>query len=327
MTASPPRLALLGNPLSGSNRREGNPATKLASHVGLPVREASAPGDLKTALRELAETGPDILVINGGDGTIRMVVDTLRKERIFEREPILALLHGGSTNMTQKDTGLRGRPEDALRRLLIATRGGIPEHCLCERHPLAIRPEGESEARVEHGFFWSAGALPRVFRSTQVNYAGGAPHGPVGETAALLRALKTLFFGDPKTNDLLFPETIGWDRSDTALETASDAPERMFVYITTLDRLILGFSPGVASPGLKLVALRYPYARRNLVRFLLSRGRVSASPEKGFEVATAEGFRVRVASDWALDGEFFAGNPATPLLHVHRAAPFRFFTG
>lgn len=319
-----PKLALLTNPLSGYNRRHGDAVTALAMEAEITIREATNPGEIEKALRELAEGEPDLLIVNGGDGTVRLVVDLLRKTKIFEQEPILALLQGGSTNMIQKDAGLPGKPASALSRLLIAVRDGVPEHCIRQRAPFLIRRE--SDDLEEYGFFWSAGALPRVLQFAQEGYAQGRPRGPLGEFAALLGVLRPLFFGDPAKDSRLYPESIGWTSTDVGLDAAEMDSQRLFVFITTLDDLVLGFSPGSQGTGLKLVALNYPYARRNLLAYLLSLGRVPVPKRDGFEAEGAEELVVRVAGDWALDGEFFKGNPDDPLIRVKAAAPFRFLT-
>lgn len=320
-----PKLALLANPLSGYNRRHGDAVAGLAAKAGIAYREGKNRGEMQVALRELADSAPDILIVNGGDGTVRAVATALRKATWFEKEPVLALLRGGSTNMIQNDAGLPGKPLQALERLLTAVRHGVPQQCLRQRSPLRVRHQGDD--LDEYGFFWSAGALPRVLRLAQDGYAKGRARGPLGEFTALLGALRPLLFGDPANDSRLYPEAIDWHQGAGGFEaTGAMETKRMFVMITTLDRLILGFSPGSQGTALKLVCLKYPYARKDLLSYLLSRGRNPDRVRDAFETEAAEELVLRVASDWVLDGEFFTADPADPLLHMSVAAPLQFLT-
>jgi diacylglycerol kinase family enzyme len=86
---SKPKLALLANPRGGNNRTDGAAVAALARAAGLPYREASEPKAMRSALQELAAGTPDVLVVSGGDGTISAVATALRREPLFESEPIL----------------------------------------------------------------------------------------------------------------------------------------------------------------------------------------------------------------------------------------------
>lgn len=332
-----PKIAMLSNPLSGHNRGPGRNTViaELASREAFDLHETRNPTEIESALLELSERPPDVLIVNGGDGTVRLVAGALRKATIFETEPILALLQGGSTNMIQKDVGLYGQPIDALRRLLDTVRHGVLQTCLRSRSPLRV--QRHSDKFDEYGFFWSAGVLPRVLRLAQDGYAKGRARGPAGEAAALLGVLKTLFFGDPAKHPHLSPEPIDWQGGAAASPAASpaahpgDAPsasanEKMFALLTTLDRLVLGFSPASAGTNLKLLSLNYPYRRQDLLSFLLSRGRKISGSDSSFTRKHADEFVLQVSSDWVLDGEFFEHTESHGPLHISTAMPFRFLS-
>jgi diacylglycerol kinase (ATP) len=329
-----PKIAMLSNPLSGHNRGPGRNTAiaELASREAFDLHETRSPTEIESALLELTEQPPDVLIVNGGDGTVRLVAGALRKATIFETEPILALLQGGSTNMIQKDVGLHGQPIHALRRLLDTVRYGVPQTCLRSRSPLRV--QRQSDKFDEYGFFWSAGVLPRVLRLAQDGYANGRARGPAGEAAALLGVLKTLLFGDPAKHPHLSPEPIDWQSGAAASPAAppGDAPsasanEKMFALLTTLDRLVLGFSPASGtSTDLKLLSLNYPYRRQDLLSFLLSRGRKISGSDSSFTRMHADEFVLQVSSNWVLDGEFFEHNESHGPLHISTAMPFRFIS-
>ena len=315
-------VAMLTNPLGGYNLRHGDGVTKLARQAGIIVSEGREPDGIAAALHTLAAKEPEFLVVNGGDGTVRAVARAMRRERIFEKEPILALLRGGSTNMIQNDVGLRGKPPQALKRLIKSIRCGVREECIRHRAPLRVRSEhGDVE---EYGFFWGAGALPRVIRSTQAGYAQGGTRGPIGESIALLGVMKSLLLGGPTHDARLEPESIDWRRPGFDFMAARADSRRLFVFVTTLDRLILGLVPGSAGESLKLVSLKHPHARGDLLSYLLARGRPSARYGPNFEFETGEELTLQITGDWALDGELFEGNPETTRLTLKVAPPLRF---
>jgi diacylglycerol kinase (ATP) len=317
-----PKLAMLTNPLGGYNLRHGGAVTALAEQAGIVVREGRKPSEITAALRELASGEPELLIVNGGDGTVSAVTRALRQERIFEKEPVLALLRGGSTNMIQNDVGLHGKPRQAIQRLLSHIGNGLREENIRHRAPLRVRCEGSD--LEEYGFFWGAGALPRVIRSTQAGYVQGSTRGPIGETIALLGVLKSLLLGGPNHDPRLDPEWIDWQRAEHDSGANLAKTKRLFVFVTTLDRLILGLAPGSEGKALKLVSLKYPHARGDLLSYLKVRGRPSARFAPNFEFETGEELVLQITGDWVLDGELFEGNPESTRLHLKLDAPFRF---
>ncbi|NCP03944.1 MAG: diacylglycerol kinase, partial [Deltaproteobacteria bacterium] len=68
-------------------------------------REAVTPHDLAQALVDFAEQGIDLLIINGGDGTVQAVLTLLYTRKIFDQPPLLALLRAGTTSMLARDVG------------------------------------------------------------------------------------------------------------------------------------------------------------------------------------------------------------------------------
>ncbi|RPJ69302.1 MAG: hypothetical protein EHM15_13075, partial [Desulfobacteraceae bacterium] len=124
--SGPRRLGLISNPLSGANKRRGLAELHrlLACHPGMPHVEVRTAADVSSALRELARAEVDLVAVNSGDGTVQAVLTSLFVERPFPSLPLLALLAGGTTNMTALDLGLRGSVAGGLRRLIHWARSG-----------------------------------------------------------------------------------------------------------------------------------------------------------------------------------------------------------
>ena len=75
-----------------------------------------------------------VLAINGGDGTVAAILGALLESKPFVTPPLIALLPGGTANMSAGDVGLRGSLNKAVRtsaggvkatvKLLIKSRNG-----------------------------------------------------------------------------------------------------------------------------------------------------------------------------------------------------------
>ena len=310
---------MLTNPLGGYNLRHGEEVTVMAKEAGIAVFEGSDPDGIVAALHTIAATGPDFLIVNGGDGTVCAVAQAMRREEIFVKEPVLVLLRGGSTNMIQNDVGLRGKPVRAMRRLIDRLEHDLDCTRVIARAPLSVRSEdGEVE---EHGFFWGAGAIPRVTATTQAGYAQGATRGLVGEAFAVLGVLKSLLKGGSSLDPRLAPEEVGWQCADAP---AADPSTRLFVFVTTLHRLILSLTAKGASRSLRLVSLRHPHRWGDLLSYLLARGRPTVHEGSNFEFESGKELTLQFTGDWVLDGEFFKGDPGNTLLHLRAEKPFQF---
>ena len=87
------RVGVVSNPLSGGNRRGLGAIRRI---VGADPRrihlEADCPERVQHALEVFAGQGVDLIVVNGGDGTIQAVLTGLMRQKPFPSQPPLALL-------------------------------------------------------------------------------------------------------------------------------------------------------------------------------------------------------------------------------------------
>src|SRR5690625_31383 len=138
------RPALLHNPHSGANRKSRKAIRRaLTGYPQLPQYEVHQPESVAAALRGCAAQDANLIIINGGDGTVQAALTALFHNSPFERPPLLALLHAGSTSMTASDAGLKGKPHRALKRLMSNLESG-GEGEIIRRQVLRVRtrPEG-----------------------------------------------------------------------------------------------------------------------------------------------------------------------------------------
>ena len=254
----PLTIAVLSNPGSGRNRRHGLQAVDaLCGRHGLAHYRVGNPEAVASALRALLPAMPDVLAINSGDGTVNLVVAALRALAL-EREPMLALLRGGSTNMIHRDAGLRGSPAAALRRLLRRCRAGTVQ--AVARAPLYIAAAGaavadtavaDTAAAPRYGFFLATGAIPRVTAAVRQGLHRRGMFGRGSELLALLGSLwklwrrRVLPHGDP-----LAPQDFAW-----AADGVARHDRLVFFAATSLRRLLFGIRTRAGAARIGIVTL------------------------------------------------------------------------
>src|SRR5512137_472498 len=137
------RIGVLHNPRSGANLTAAAPMRRLLdAHPDLPCSDVFDPASVTAALREMAERGIDTIAISGGDGTVNAVLNTVFGRSPFPRLPLLAVLRGGTANMTARDIGMQGRQDRALRALIECAGRGGDGLAVIERPVVRIDPGG-----------------------------------------------------------------------------------------------------------------------------------------------------------------------------------------
>jgi len=110
--------------------------------------------DLAPALANIGDTAK-LVCIYGGDGTIQRVLDAMiRDDR--DRYPQLALLGGGTMNVTSQWCGLTRSPGDNFRDVVRGYRSG---ELLLKEIPLLSVRQGE---RTRRGFTFGIGSIIRI---------------------------------------------------------------------------------------------------------------------------------------------------------------------
>ena len=143
------RIALLSNPRSTGNRAIlPRIRSFCAQHGEIFHYEVEDVDQIDAALSTIARVRPQVLVINGGDGTVQTVLTQLYHGRRFgETPPPVAVLPNGKTNLIALDLGAVGDPIVALERVLEIARSGVAEHVV-QRELIALSSGDDSVAPV-----------------------------------------------------------------------------------------------------------------------------------------------------------------------------------
>lgn len=277
-----------------SHRNQGSGVEPLPGVVVAVAPEE--PAELFATLRRFAAEGVDLVVVDGGDGTVREVLTRL-PEAFDGRIPRLAVVPNGKTNALAIDIG--APLGTTLDQLLAAAEAGRPtkrRQCL-----EIVRPgQGLPERR---GFLFGMGAFVRATELAQKHHSLG-----LFDNAAVAVTLATATVGA-----LVGGPGDSWRRGERATLSVGPADRWFLAMASTLKRFPLGLKPfGEPREGLKLIAVDAPPRRLHLALPILLRGGdapwLAAS---GYRRHDLTAFDLDWAGDFVLDGEIYPGGPLT----------------
>ena len=287
------RVGLIWNQLSHRNRATGRPPPALPEDVIDIVPEQ--PSHLLQGLRRFAEEGIDLVVIDGGDGTVREVLTRL-PEAFGGRIPKLAVLPNGKTNALALD--IETPPGSTLEDILASAEAGKP---VKQRQCLEIVRDGQVERR---GFLFGVGALVRATKLAQKYHdRGWVGNAAVGLTMAGAAA-RTILGGAGDR----------WRRGEVADLSPSPGERRWFLIMaSTLKRFPMNLKPyGEPREGMKLLSVQAPPRRLlQAVPIIVRGGDAPWLSESGYWRDDLTSFDVRWDGDFVLDGEPYAGGQIT----------------
>jgi len=315
--------------MSGFNTRYPGRLEEFCRAEKVAFRSASTLQEIRAAVLDLLDFQPEILAVSGGDGTVSALLGTLNEEvaqgrLAADKRPVLALLRGGSTNMTHRELGLPHSPVRALSRVLDASQRGIHKCRVRWRTPMAVSQSGQDHEEI--GFFFATGAITRVLKACQNASARGWARGILVEAGGLLASFFSLLIGNAARAKVLFPERILWNPCGATSAHGWNGGARMFVYLTSLNRLLLGFEPPGTRDHLKLVGFSYPYSKGALVSYVLHRGRDADAHADNVEADSADCYTLELSGQWVLDGEFHGREGETSHVRIRRCEPVAFLS-
>lgn len=276
----------------------------LCPHVHIAQPRARA--QLPIALAEFAERGIDLLVINGGDGTVRDVLTC--GEAIFGDDwPAIAVLPKGKTNALTVDLGI---PDDwTLQDAIDALDHGERTW----RRPMVVSSQGdaatrESVSRVA-GFILGAGAFTKATQAGQSAHKLGAFDSMVVAVTALWALLQSLFAGRANAWRKGARMSIGLGATNAPMAHSGhgDPAMRQLLFASTLERMPAGIRPfGALKNGLKLVAVDQISRRTTALIPLALLGKLRGSlRSRGIHQLAASQFSLSIDDPFILDGEAF----------------------
>ncbi|EFK10753.1 diacylglycerol kinase catalytic domain (presumed) [delta proteobacterium NaphS2] len=300
-----PGIGVISNPSSGGNRKGLQSVERmLAGYHRVLHRRAVDPEQVKVAVRDFARHEVDLVVVNGGDGTIHAVLTALFTTHRPDQAPLLALLRAGTASMIARDVGLPGSRLQGLSRLLGWAYDGRGAASLMKRP--VLRLAWEKDVQPMYGMFFGAGG---IYEGIQFCLNRIHTKGVGGELAAgltLARFLLASARGDRRT----VPRTsIGVGLEGMEMTTM----DVQVILVTTLRRLFLGMRPywGTEEGPLHFTAIRSDpeHLLRAAPSILRGRGSRWAVPRNGYLSHNLRGLRLHIQSGFTLDGQLYQSNP------------------
>lgn len=304
--AVPARIGVIRNPKSHRNKGQAEPAFAPESlhrdglHCVAPVTKA----ELASVLAELAGKGIDVLVVDGGDGTMRDVLT--HGHAIFGASwPDLMILPKGKTNALAVDLGMPDRL--SLEQAIAA----LPTARAVARRPLLIeRLDGEGGAQGETamGFILGAGVFGAAIDAGQVAHRFGAFQGFAVAMAAGFAVVGALFgFGNsPWRAQSRIRVFVGDGEAPHSGRVPRDT--RYAAGFSSLGRFPLGMRPfGKYVTDIHYLLVDAPL-RRVIARIpaILMGSDSPSFPMLGIHRGASTAFVMELGERFILDGEAFA---------------------
>lgn len=310
--SAPTRIGLISNPRSRRNKLTGPPAAPAGVLAAAPRTRS----ELRDVLERFAQERLDLLIIDGGDGTVRDVL-TCAGDAWEGCWPRLAVLPSGKTNALAIDLGT---PRDwTLEQALAAARVGR----VATRSPVAVERRDEAGSPVR-GFLFGAGAFVAATALAQRTHRAGAFNG-VAVGLALSWAVGQTMVGSPdgewRRGERMRIRHHG--RSVAMHDAALSTDRAQYVLLaSTLERLPLGIRPfGAKRPGLKTLAIDAPPRHMAAAAAALLAGSEAAWLERsGYHRVDAPALDLDLDGEFILDGEVFPAGS----YRIYEGAPLSF---
>lgn len=299
--AAAPRTAVLRNPRSHRNRVATRPEP---DPPGISIAAPPNREELAATLARFAEEGIELLVIDGGDGTMREVM-TAGAPIFGDDWPRLLLLPKGKTNALAIDLGM---PEKWS---LAAALRTVPDARLHRRRPILVERVDAQEPQVL-GFIFGAGVFNAAIAAGQVAHRLGAFQGFAVAVTALFGVMQALFGIGRSPWRALTPMRIAPEGAGEVPHSRHGTPRRRFaVGCSTLGKFPLAMDPfagGGGGGGIRFLAVDAPLRRvMALVPAILMGLDRPFLRKLGVHRGSAEWIDIELDGPFILDGEAFPG--------------------
>jgi len=304
------RAAVITNPHSTRNRR-GLAHVRAALDGRVLHRVSESADALPEILQQLASDGVQLLGINGGDGTIHSVLTELA--RSGAAVPTLALIPGGSTNMSARDVN-RGPMGHARAIASFLNAAASPAPRTAAREIIRVR---DGERTPQLGFIFGMGAVIRGIEYCHERiYALGIKDEWV-TGVALVRAAWGI-----ARRERIFAEGVALD---ARLDDEPHQGRASIFLVSALRKLLLGIRPFWGQgPGPLDVTWVAEDARRFLRTFpALLRGEAQRLEESaGYLSRRVRTIELGAEEHYTIDGEIF--RPSVGRLSLDAYGPLAF---
>jgi len=294
-----PCVGVIYNPRSHRNRgADLDCGMSPHIHIATPGNRDALP----EALAGFAEAGIDLLVINGGDGTVRDVL-TCGQGIFGDDWPTIAVLPKGKTNALTVDLGvpIEWSLQDAIKAFDKGER--------VVRRPVEVRDLNVGPSSQVLGFILGAGAFTQATQAGQSAHKLGAFNSAVVAVTAIWALFQALFGSrsNPWRRGARMNVGLGKQRTPMAHSGIGNPDYRQLLFATTLEQLPAGLQPfGRLRTGLRLAAVDQVSRRTAAMVPFIAMGKASSGlREKGIHQLSLSEFTLSIDEAFIFDGEAF----------------------
>jgi hypothetical protein len=300
------RIGMINNLRAGRNKRRALDVLREIEGARDVVHAVTTSAQMvPPALAQMEHERVDLLVVNGGDGTLERVLTGLLAHGRPSWLPVIAPLRGGRTNAAAADFGAARSAAVGLRALLADARSDRLEARVVERAVLRVTPRHGGAPRC--GMFVGAGLLGRAVTWTSRNLPKGRAQETFGVGLVVGKLLADVVLR--RDNELTHAEKIRLAFDGAPLPDE----ERLITLFTSLDRLIFGIRPfwGTGAGAIKATLVRggAPRIASTVPRILVGHAPAFATPEHGYTSANVTRAELRCDCEVTVDGELFPVEP------------------
>ena len=307
------RIGVVNNLRAGKSQESvGAMLQFLRSHPDVLHVETEHAGVMPEALADLARQDVDLLVVNGGDGTLQYVLTEILGSGAFgDRVPMIAPLRAGRTNMSALDLGARKDPLRGLGELIACAQDGRIAERVEPRRVLRVDYGYGVQRAAQYGMFFGAGIIKRAIElnhrlfdnDDDKSLVEGVP-GATLVTAGLVGRLMT---GD--STGILTPDKVQIMLDDETV----DPGEFHLVMASTLSRLFARMRPfwGQGPGGVRFTTIAAPCKSFGRAAPGLIRGKPAdwVTPENGYMSRNVDRAELRMSCGFTVDGELWQPDP------------------
>jgi len=290
----------------------------LKNHSDVPRFETDNSGSVHGALADLARREVNVLVVNGGDGTLQRTLSELLGKGAFERLPLIVPLRSGRTNMSALDIGSHRDPVAAVAAVMESNRAGTMKERVVNRPVLRVKMQ--PEGTTHYGMFFGAGVIHRAIEFTHRAFPEGRAQGAFG--AGLVTGLLVARAVIGSSRDLLTPDHARI-RLDRRGEHQGDY---LLLIASTLGRMFANIRPfwGDENGPIHYTSIASGAIRGPRVASRIIRGKLPlTNPEdSGLVSRNVETLEFRVNCGLTVDGELFEAKDRTVTVEADRRICF-----
>jgi diacylglycerol kinase (ATP) len=303
-------IGVLSNPLSRSNLKHLHAIEEyLRGQENVHHARLDDFTDLHGILEDFAARKIEILVVNGGDGTISAVLTEIHEHQIFEPIPAIAVLPGGTSNTIAGDVGLTGDRVAALQRVVEIVAAQRTEAHIQIRPLLSVHYDPAQPAVVGM-FFGTAAVCDAISLRRRIFPQKWIPDALAG-ALTLIAVLANVIVGRIEKVLPGRPIEIVSDGKTGGGDTFS------LLMVTTLQRIFLASNPfwGTGNGQLRMTTIASPAPGlvRHAYRLLYGRDRENL-PSDSYQSINADRIELKLRCPFNLDGEFFQPAADSPVI-------------